>query len=106
MATTILRSFKELAKVLGCSKKAEVVENLSIFQVISQKCGHKSAVIWAFLQDQEACKRYGAKGEIFADVPTLANVTGWSESSCRNATMSLILAGYARPAGTTQVRAA
>ena len=52
--TAVLHSFAELAAVLGNDK----------MKAIEDKCGRKAAIIWAFLQDQEACKRYGPKGAI------------------------------------------
>ena len=93
---TVLHSFADLAKVMGCKKKAKKVVEMATFQNIETKCGRKAAVIWAFLNDQEACKRYGAKGEILHDLEQLKAVTGYEESTIIGSAISLARNGFAK----------
>lgn len=108
MATAILHSFAELAAVLGNDKvKAKKVSSLASFTNIEDRCGRKAAVIWAFMQDQESCKRYGPKGAILHDVESICKATNYEASSVVNAVVSLVVNGYAKAtANGKQVRAA
>lgn len=108
MATQVLHSFAELAKVLGHDEvKARKVSKLATFTNIEDRCGRNAAVIWAFLQDQEACKRYGPKGAILHDAESITLATGYEQASVVNAVVSLIINGFAKAtANGQQVRAA
>lgn len=97
MAATVLHSFADLAKVFkGDEVKAKKVVELTSFTNIEATCGRKAAIIWAFMQDQEACKRYGAKGEILHDMGQLKIVTGFDEQAIFASVMNLIKNGHAR----------
>jgi hypothetical protein len=97
MAATVLHSFAELAKVLGGNKvKAKKVVELATFTNVLEKCGRKASVIWAFLQEQEACKRYGAKGEILHNLNQLKVVTEYEDGVIVRSVMALVRYGFAR----------
>ena len=105
----LLNSFADLAKafegklpttpaqkkeIAGRVKK--VTETVSFVNIMA-KLGKKAAMIWAFLNDQEACKRYGAKGEIQHDAKQLAIVfPDWDAQQIQSAVIALTLNGYAR----------
>lgn len=104
--TQVLHSFADLAAVLGNVKAKKVVE-LASFANIEDKCGRNAAIIWAFLQDQEACKHYGPKGAILHDANSIVAVTGYDEDTTFNAVITLVTHGYAKlTANGQQVRAA
>ena len=92
----LLHSFAELAKVLGCKIKAEKVSKLATYANVEKACGRKAATIWAFLNDQEACKRYGPKGAILHDMGQLATVTGYEQPAVAHSVISLVTNGFAR----------
>ncbi len=97
MAATVLHSFADLAKVFkGDTVKAKKVVELATFVNVEEKCGRKAAVLWAFMQDQEACKRYGAKGEILHDMTQLRNVSGFEEQAIFASVVNLVKHGFAR----------
>lgn len=103
----VLRSFADLAKVMGCKVKAEKIVNEASFINIEERCGRKAAIIWAFLQDQEACKRYGPAGAILHDSKSLQEATGFEEATVFGSVIALCRNGYAKLATNgLQVRAA
>lgn len=108
MATEILHSFADLARVLGHDEvKVAKVSKLISFETIKTKCGRKAAIIWAFLQDQESCKRYGPKGAILHDCESIQAATDYDASDVCDAVLRLIMNGHAKAtANGKQVRAA
>lgn len=116
MATQVLHSFAELAQVLGTKVngkvvpnkvKAEKVSKLATFESVKEKCGRKASIIWAFLQDQESCKRYGPKGYIIHDCDSIAIATDYNIDDVRDACIKLVMNGHARLcANGTQIKAA
>lgn len=107
-AVAILHSFAELAVALGNDNvKAKKVSKLATFVNIEDRCGRKAAVVWAFLQDQESCKRYGPKGAILHDAASISEATHYDTASVVNAVVSLVVNGFAKvTANGQQVRAA
>ena len=86
----------DLAKTLGCKAKAEKMEAETAFQAVLDKLGRKAAVVWAFLQDQEACKRYGPAGAILHDADSIGKATGYDESTVFGAVIALVRNGWAK----------
>lgn len=97
MAAVVVHSFAELAKVFkGDTVKVKQVAELATYATVEEKCGRKAAAIWAFMQDQEACKRYGAKGEILHDMTQLKAVTGFEDNVIFGSVIALVNHGFAR----------
>jgi hypothetical protein len=101
-ATQTFTSFAALAasplvKAMGGNEvKAAKAEAETLFQSIKEKHGLPAAVIHAFLNDQEACKRYGNAGAILHDAASIAAATGYSEETIFGAVVALVRNGHAR----------
>lgn len=101
-----LTSFAELAKVFGSPVKAKTVSKKASFLGIESACGRKAAILWACLQDQEATKASGRKGEILHSPDTLAVRTGYTQDEIINSLILLIKAEHARYSPAGYVKAA
>jgi hypothetical protein len=100
-------SFGELAKVLGGSQeKARKVWFRPSFQAIADRIDRQAAVIWAFMQDQESCGRYGPKGAIVHTPQSIAAATGVELETVIGSVLKLIAAGHARINPDQTVKAA
>lgn len=94
---TFMKSFQELAQVFkGDETKMGQATALASWAAVVQKTGQKAAALWAFLTDQEACKRYGPGGWIVHDLTTLRDATGWKDDEIFTSVMKLALAGFVR----------
>jgi hypothetical protein len=104
----VLHSFTELAKVFkGNEVKAKKVVALATYNTILDKCGSKAATIWGFMQEREACRKYGPKGFIMHDLDSLMLVTGYDQGQVIGAVVALIRNGFARPTvNGNQIKAA
>ena len=93
----VFTSFADLAKALGSKIKAKEKMAHGSYITVQSDCGHKAAVIWAVLQDREACRTYGDNGKIILTPTELAEITGYAESSVIGCLISLIRRGHIRP---------
>jgi hypothetical protein len=103
MATKVLTSFAELAKIFQASdspvvakQKARKLINDSPFLTVDTLCGRKAAIIWAFLQEREYRAVYGASGAILNSPEEIAIATGYEVDKVKDCLVKLICHGYAR----------
>lgn len=93
----VFTSFAELARVFGSEIKAKEKIAHGSYLTVETDCGHKAAVIWAVLQDREACRLYGDNGKIILTPVELAEITGYTLSSVIGCLISLVRRGHVRP---------
>lgn len=94
---SFMKSFQELAQVFGGDEaKMGQATALASWDAVVEKAGQKAAALWAFLTDQEACKRSGPRGWIVHDLSTLKEATGWPDAEILAAVMKLVNSGFAR----------
>lgn len=103
MATQVLNSFAELAKVFRVSetpvvakRKARKLINDSPFLTVDTLCGRKAAIIWAWLQEREARPASGSNGAILNSPEEIAYATGYTVDTVKDSLVKLICHGYAR----------
>ena len=103
---TTLTSFAELAKVFGCKEKAQKIIAKTPYLAVERDCGRKAAVVWAFMQDQEACKQSGPLGTIHHTPDFISARTGMPLDTVAEALIRLMVAGHVRPSPNGTCKAA
>ena len=100
-------SFNELARVYGDRNAARAKVDSEPFRDIEKEFGGICAVLWAMIQDREACKRYGDKGQHICTPAMLAEESGYSLDKVEQSLLRLCLKGKLRAThGGTAVKAA
>jgi hypothetical protein len=102
----VITSFAELAKVMGKSKPEEMKVSQSAFDQVEAKCGRKAAIIFAYLNEQESCKRYGKAGQIIHTPQEIAEALGMDEGAAIGYLVALIRNGFAKITPDQKVKAA
>lgn len=93
-----VKSFAELAKVMG--KKVKVKPEpikINTFLHVQTKCGEHAAQIWAWMNEQEACKRYGVNGQIIHSPEDIAKILNLEKSTVVSSLITLMRNGFAKP---------
>ena len=102
---TVLNTFAELAKLYGNDVKAkEMLAHPPLIQ-IQDSLGDLCAILWCYIQEREACKKYGDKGNHICTPAMLAEESGFPVYKVERALIRLLCAGHLRTNGR-EVKAA
>ena len=103
---TVLRSFAELAAVVGVKIAERERKQYGSSVTVSGKCGSKAARIYTLFQDREAGKTYGKDGEIILTPEVISQETGMPLGVVIGCLIGLARNGFIRPTPTGGAKAA
>ncbi len=108
-APKVKKTTKELSQELGelltapCYKRRKAKTHpKQTFGIVLDKCGSKAALIWDELRKREMDGQSGMAGLHWHSMETLLQVTGYSEKDIMEASLALIVHGYAKAAPNGQ----
>lgn len=93
-------SFSDLAKHYNVKPTPQVAKatgqkGKAASLVVAEKCGKKAAILFEFLQGQEAGKPSGPKGAILLTLESLVAATGYDADTVFRTCMALVRNGFA-----------